>query len=84
MTGKMVRPGADGRVSLGRGDYGKDANNVWWVRMPETGVLVSLLDLAHPVQEARGRVTVGGVLTESFQGGVEFKWKLENGEWRKA
>ena len=75
------------QLYLDKGDYGKDRNNTWWIRLPKTGVLISLLDLAHPVkEEAGGRITVGGVFEEedrtSDKQGIR-KWSLVSGEWRE-
>ena len=80
--------GRPGDLWLGNGEYGKDRNGTWWIRMPNNGVLVSLLDLAHPVkEESGGRITVGGVLEEEnkVSDGVKIrKWQLVSGEWREV
>jgi hypothetical protein len=93
MAGKRKFPNArpDGRPGdlwLGNGEYGKDRNGTWWLRMPNSGSLISLLDLAHPVkEESGGRISVGGTLEEETRepGGLKVrKWQLVSGEWREV
>jgi hypothetical protein len=76
------------QLYLSKGEYGKDRNGTWWLRLPTQGGLMSLLDLAHPVkEESGGRISVGGVLEEETKesDGIKIrKWQLVSGDWREV
>ena len=89
ITGHRCQPHADGKCRLGYGDFGKQRNDVWWVRLPESGQLISLLDLATPVTEhSDGTISVGGplrsIVRNSEGENVEAMWKLDHGRWSKT
>lgn len=89
IVGHRCKPHSDGKCRLGMGDFGRNENGVWWVRLPESGNLVSLLDLATPVREnPDGTITVGGPIKTyvyTDQGKQrEVKWTLDHGKWSKV
>jgi hypothetical protein len=85
--GRVFPDKKDGRCKMGLGDYGQNkyGGGTWYVRTPEHGAMVSLLD--HTVTENPDKtITVKEPIEVSVMGagGPEIlRWQLENGKWKK-
>lgn len=74
----------DGKLALQMGEYGKDANGVWFARPPTTGIGMGNLS-AHDVTEHKdGTITVSPSILCEGQPGHTWHGYLEHGVWREV
>lgn len=84
VEGKRVFLNEEGHLILGVGDYGKDADGVWWARVPAPGFSMATLTLHEIIEHDDHTITASPSILMEKGNGVSWHGYLVKGVWRQV
>jgi len=85
MQGKRTYVNEIGHLILDLGEYGKDKDGRWWIRVPKAGISMGYLDLHQITEHEDGTITVSpSILCDDNGNGLTWHGYLERGIWREV